>query len=73
MGGVLCKIERKWSSHCRAAGAEVTVKAYEQALHGWHTYFPLMHVAEVAVTEMATFLRSKLRGDVEAIPATPAS
>merc|ERR1719197_265436 len=40
-----------------AEGSQITRKEYDQALHGWHTYFPLMPVAEQAVGEMATFFR----------------
>ena len=45
---------------CRAAGGEVTVKTFDQALHGWHTYFPLMPVAEQALVEMGAFFRAHL-------------
>ena len=31
-----------------------------QALHGWHTYFPLMPIAMQALSEMADFMRMHL-------------
>jgi len=52
-----------FGEYCHGAGSEVTVKSFDQALHGWHTYFPLMPVAEQALVEMATFLRPHLRDD----------
>ena len=52
-----------------AEGSQITRKEYDQALHGWHTYFPLMPVAEQAVGEMATFFRSQLFPESAAPPA----
>ena len=46
---------------CFNAGTEIALKQYDQALHGWHTYFPLMPVAEVALAEMIDFLKGHLR------------
>lgn len=46
--------------YCRNAGTAITVKQYDQALHGWHTYFPLMPVAEQALGEMLVFLKRHL-------------
>ena len=37
---------------CRGAGVDVTLHAYEAALHAWHTFFPIMPVAEEAVQEV---------------------
>ena len=57
--------------YCKNAGTDITVKPFDQALHGWHTYFPLMPIAEQALGEMVAFLRSKLfPGDAPA-PAAP--
>ena len=33
---------------------------FTQALHGWHTYFPLMPIAMQALSEMADFMRMHL-------------
>ena len=34
--------------------------SFTQALHGWHTYFPLMPIAMQALSEMADFMRMHL-------------
>ena len=44
----------------KAAGTDVTVKFFENALHAWHTYFPLMPVAEDALKEVVDFMRPHL-------------
>jgi len=46
--------------YCRNAGTDITVKTYDQALHAWHTYFPLMPVAEEALGEMVAFMSKHL-------------
>jgi len=46
--------------YCRNAGTDITVKAYDQALHGWHTYFPILPVAEEALGEIVSFMRGHL-------------
>jgi len=46
--------------YCKNAGTQIEVKSYDQALHGWHTYFPLMPVAEQALGEMIAFMRQHL-------------
>ena len=49
-----------FGEHCRSAGCEITVKEYDQALHAWHTYFPLMPVAQQALSEACDFMRAHL-------------
>jgi len=46
--------------YCRNAGTDITVKTYDQALHAWHTYFPLMPVAEEALGETVAFMTKYL-------------
>ena len=51
-----------FAEYCAAAGSEVAVQQYDQALHAWHTYFPIMPVAEAALADVLDFLRAKLFG-----------
>jgi len=50
-----------FAEHCRAAGCDITVKEFDQALHAWHTYFPIMPVAEQALGEAAAFFRAQMQ------------
>jgi acetyl esterase/lipase len=49
-----------FGEYCRSAGSEVTVKSFDQALHAWHTYFPIMPIADTALSEMEQFFRERL-------------
>jgi len=49
-----------FAEHCKAAGCDITVEEFDQALHAWHTYFPIMPIAEVALKKVATFFRAQL-------------
>ena len=49
-----------FGEYCQKAGTQITVKSFDQALHGWHTYFPLMPVAEQCLGEMIDFMKGHL-------------
>uniref|UniRef100_A0A7S2HMB8 Alpha/beta hydrolase fold-3 domain-containing protein n=1 Tax=Haptolina brevifila TaxID=156173 RepID=A0A7S2HMB8_9EUKA len=49
-----------FAEHCKAAGCDITVKGFDQALHAWHTYFPIMPVAQIALAEVEAFFRTQL-------------
>lgn len=49
-----------FGEYCTNAGTDIKVHAFDQALHAWHTYFPLMPVAEQALSEMVAFYKSHL-------------
>ena len=46
---------------CKSADVAATAKEFDGVLHGWHTFFPLMPVADAAVKEVADFLGPRLR------------
>ena len=58
--------------YCKNQGTDITVKPFDQALHGWHTYFPLMPIAEQALGEMVAFMRSRLFPGADAFPGAEA-
>jgi monoterpene epsilon-lactone hydrolase len=50
-----------FAAKCFKAGArDVQVKEFDQALHAWHTYFPIMPVARQALDEVCAFMRQHL-------------
>ena len=58
---------------CKAADVAATAKEFDGVLHGWHTFFPLMPVADAAVKEVADFLGPRLRGEpVDDVAVAPA-
>ena len=52
-----------YGEYCLAQGSDISVKQYDHALHAWHTYFPLMPVAEQALGEMGAFFKRHLEID----------
>ena len=58
---------------CKSADLAATAKEFDGVLHGWHTFFPLMPVADAAVKEVADFLGPRLRGEpVDDVAVAPA-
>ena len=58
---------------CKSADVAATAKEFDGVLHGWHTFFPLMPVADAAVKEVADFLGPRLRGEpVDDVAVAPA-
>jgi monoterpene epsilon-lactone hydrolase len=52
-----------YGEYCLAQGTDIKVQQFDHALHAWHTYFPLMPVAEQALGEMAAFFKGHLFAD----------
>jgi len=50
-----------FKEYAQAAGADARVHEFDQVLHGWHTYFPVMPQATQALDEAVRFLQEQLQ------------
>ena len=44
----------------RSMGVQLDVREWSHVLHSWHTFYPIMPKADVALKDISNFLRGKL-------------
>jgi len=49
------------AARARAAGVDVTLEAWDDMIHVWHCFAPLLPEAEQAIAKVGAYVRARLR------------